>query len=243
MNTIENLRQKLSELRTSRKSGIISICAEPGTQRGDEDFYETHRSMVYLFPLDTVYISIYSGTEYWTVGKNKLRDDDFRDFVGRTDECSAESLGYSEKEYLDERLRDLVWDMAHDEGECPELDDECQADYFLEYADSDFDSFFLTGEDSLESDITAFRGLIDTGHRFCVDGQEFFAGTNADTLDYYERKANVLYEVIPKTYHDEDTGDDVPVELYVSVLATLDWRTLYAKSRTLIYSRRKERMD
>lgn len=234
MMTADILKKRISELRCSGESGIIAMCADPGANRNDEEFYQKHQSAVYLAALDMVYTRSNWGSAYWKADAYENLGSELMDIAGSTDACTAESLGYTEKEYLDEQLSSIVWDMAHDSFECPDLDDDYGPDYYLKFPGSGLERLFLTGADSLESDIRAFRALADTDSTVTVNGNRYGVRTY-ESGDCPGRKVYELYKVVPEDLFDEESGETVPVERYIGVLATLDWRTLYAKSRSMFY--------
>ena len=234
MMTIDNCKKRISELRRSGKNGIIAMCAEPGANRNDGNFYQEHQSIIYLAAMDMVYVLADWGSGCWKADAYENLDSVLLDIIGSTDVCTAESLGYSEKEYLDELLSSIVWDMAHDSFECPDLDEDYGTDYYLKSSDNGLDAFFLTGADSLESDIRAFHGLAGTGSTFTVNGRRYGVRSYESGI-CPGRIVHELYKVVPEDLLDEESGETVPVERYIGVLGTLDWRTLYAKSRLMFF--------
>lgn len=237
MYTIETLKAKLQSLIDAGKSGIIALCGDADSIPEDDSFCEGYDALVYVQPLDSVQAYFNWGDQYQTAETALANDSIFKNFAEREDCLAIDDIGMSEKDFLDLCTETLLNDMAHDDEECKELDDEDAVEEYIYPFDCNFNyppmDFTLTGAPDVASDIKVIKKLLEGGGSFVYinkngDQTEFYVCAEAD--DQYEQFVHFLYL-------EEDGDDDVEGlnDFYYVLLRTLDWRTLYAKSRLFIY--------
>lgn len=237
METVKSLQKRISELKTAGRSGIVALYGHDFPTSNDESFWEYHEALVYIQPLDTLVKFQPWVTVYQSGGDVRSSDSLLQDFIDREDEITIEALGMTEKAYLEICTERLVNDMAHDNGECPELDCEDYDERYTYPSDNDFrypdTHFTITGAEDIASDIRAIRTAIENRDEISVqvrDGRikQFCMSMDADG-EY------ILSTFENAEIKDEDTGENIPVLERVQLLRALNWQTFYAKSRLFIY--------
>ena len=96
----------------------------------------------------------------------------------------------------------------------------------------DFNSFTLGFANDLEADALGFfeSSQADTG--FSVGGKNYLVVHDTD-----EEKSWTLYHVYPEIFVDEQSGEEYIIQRLLRIISCDNWRSLYAASRAVIYSR------
>ena len=228
-----SLRNKLDNLVKDGRSGIVALCGDAGAESGLD-------YIAYFHSLDIVYVVRSEfGREYFDADANSFVTKTLREFSARQDHIPLAELGVGESQFLESALSELLWDMTHDDGDVPDDFDEPATlaraglpDPAPVTADQGYWAFTLFGLGGLESDILRFRELLLAKSPFSAAGNGFSLGSYLDETD---RKVYVLNRQCDDIITDDETGEQYPVYFFEPVLANCDWRTLYARARTMIY--------
>lgn len=220
----------------TNRSGLIALCGDPVHDNG-------LNYMVYFHSLGIVYISHGDrGTEYFDSNSRFFLERSVKGFSDCQDCQTAADVAIDEKAFLKSALARLLWYMTHDESDIPSCSEEeenlskaglrsiraLDADG-ISFVD---DAFTLFGSGDLEKDIEEFECRMNGEQDFTVANQGFSLGS---VFDASESMLYILGRHCPEIYFDETTGEKVPVTRVVETLSSYDWRTLYARVRTIIY--------
>lgn len=242
------LAERIASLRRASKSGIVSFYAPDGPDRNSDFFWQGHSSLVYIHELDTLVFNEPDCKSYCSYDGGKAWEPYIERLLGESDgmETPVENTGWTHDGYLEAVYCDLVWSMAHDDFECPDLDSE---DHVERYAACNpvtignmegYNAFRLCGAGSLASDILAFFSLINSGKQLCVAGKDgvisrFSLEKDGDARDYSDYDTVYRLSLVENgTYADVD-GESVPVQTFSTLLRATGPGTFYAKARAFIF--------
>ena len=247
--TIDELRERLDNLRNGSRSGVITFKAENGVRKSDGDFWENHCSIIYFHEIGILWAGyLMWNNTYCNIASDRCVSgllDGYLKETGGTESDISET-GWTETDYTEKCYIDRIWDMSHDWDECADLDAD---DFDGEYGSYNvccvknfktFDAFRLCGQTSVSDDIKAFRKLIDTDGTFEVVGKDgkthrFAVTRNDESREFSDYDTTYSLNLVSdETYMDETEGP-IPVRVCRCLLHALELGTIYAKSRTFIY--------
>ena len=143
--TNENrLRSTLNSLLSTRRSGVVAICGDPGVENGLS-------YMIYFPVLEIIYVVHDDwGSEYFDVSCKGWLAQALGEFAAREDTYTLTELGIDETRFLRSELNSLLWHMAHDESEAP-------GHFNMDRLVFHGPSYTLFGSGDLETDLEQYR--------------------------------------------------------------------------------------
>ena len=224
---MKTLYNRLMTLRKSAKSGVVGFC-------GDIKNRAKLSFMVYFHSLGYVFVSQGLESSYFHVESENLLRKALKDFSTISRFKTASELQQFEAECLEPIFADLLWHMAHEmetENHTCETSDKWEIPRMLDDYD-EFDSFTLGFAADLESDAIGFVDSSQTRTGFSVGGKDYLVVHDTD-----DEESWTLYHPYPETFVDEQTGEEYIIQRLLRIISCDNWRSLYAASRAVIYSR------
>ena len=225
---MKTLYNRLTTLVKNGMSGIVAFCGNPKNN-------EPLTYVAYFHSMGYVFVQEEDESSYWSINAKKLVEKKLLAFSKRSYCASAGKVAKLESELLDRIFSDLLWHMAHEmdtENHTYETSDKWEIPCVLDDYD-DFAPFTLGFASDLESDALGFFKSSQADICFSVGEKKYYVVCDTD-----KKESWTLYHAYPETFVDEQTGDEYIIQRLLRIISCDNWRSLYAASRAVIYSRR-----